>query len=107
MAKKISKLVQVDIAGRTYSLSTTDDPEDLRLLADYVTTRILRIKRESGASPLDCATIAAMELAEDLNLLTARYEKLEAQLKRRTAKAASGAKAQDKPQGKDAEGAQA
>ena len=104
MAKKVSKLVQVDIAGRTYSLSTTDDPEDLRLLADYVTTRILRIKRESGASPLDCATI---ELAEDLNLLTARYEKLEAQLKRRTAKAASGAKAQDKPQGKDAEGAQA
>ena len=107
MAKKVSKLVQVDIAGRTYSLSTTDDPEDLRLLADYVTTRILRIKRGSGASPLDCATIAARELAEDLNLLTARYEKLEAQLKRRTAKAASGAKAQDKPQGKDAEGAQA
>ena len=51
MAKKVSKLVQVDIAGRTYSLSTTDDPEDLRLLADYVTTRILRIKRETGASP--------------------------------------------------------
>lgn len=91
MAKKISKLVQVDIAGRRYSLSTPDDPEDLRLLADYVTTRILRIKRETGASPLDCATIAAMELAEDLNHLTGRYEKLEAQLKRKSQKSATSA----------------
>ena len=91
MAKKISKLVQVDIAGRRYSLSTTDDPEDLRLLADYVTTRILRIKRETGASPLDCTTIAAMELAEDLNHLTGRYEKLEAQLKRKSQKTVASA----------------
>ena len=47
------------------------------------------------------------ELSDQVAEATARYEKLEAQLKRRATKAASGAKAQDKPQGKDAEGAQA
>ena len=58
------KDVTVDIAGREYSLKTDEDPEYVRELASLVTVKILEIKRDSGASAVDCATMAAMDMAD-------------------------------------------
>ncbi len=93
MANKTNSLVTVSVAGKEYTLSTPDDPNKLLELADEVTVRILRIKRETGISPLDCATIAAMELAEELDILRAHCQKLEAQApKRRNSRSGSAGK---------------
>ena len=58
------KDVTVDIAGREYTLKTDEDPEYVRELASLVTVKILEIKRDSGASAVDCATMAAMDMAD-------------------------------------------
>jgi cell division protein ZapA (FtsZ GTPase activity inhibitor) len=62
----MNKIVNVVIAGRTYYLGTDEDEEYAKNLADFVSARILQIKRASGASSLDCATIAAFQLADEL-----------------------------------------
>lgn len=56
--------VYVEIAGREYQLKTDDDPAYVRELANYVSMKILEIKRDSGASALDCVTMAAMDFAD-------------------------------------------
>jgi cell division protein ZapA (FtsZ GTPase activity inhibitor) len=77
MAKKAVNTVLAQIAGRDYHLATDESPEYVRQLADYVTARIFEIKRGSeNASPLDCATVAAFMLADELNKMTAKCEKL-------------------------------
>lgn len=76
MAKKTVSTIDVEIAGREYHLSTDENGDYVRQLADYVSARIFQIKRESGASPLDCATMAAFMLADELNKLNTKYEKL-------------------------------
>ena len=77
MAKRSTKSVEVTIAGREYRLSTNESSEYVEQLAAYVTTRILQVKREmDGASPLDCATLAAFLLADELNKTTEKLEKL-------------------------------
>ncbi|MDR1131891.1 MAG: cell division protein ZapA [Oscillospiraceae bacterium] len=58
------KDISVDIAGREYQLKTDEDPEYVRELANFVTVKILEIKRDSGASALDCATMAALDMAD-------------------------------------------
>lgn len=58
------KDVTVDIAGREYMLRTDEDPDYVRELANLVTVKILEIKRDSGASAVDCATMAAMDLGD-------------------------------------------
>ena len=58
------KDVTVDIAGREYTLKTDEDPDYVRELASLVTVKILEIKRDSGASAVDCATMAAMDLGD-------------------------------------------
>ncbi|HHU21901.1 MAG TPA: cell division protein ZapA [Clostridiales bacterium] len=63
----MEKIVNVEIAGRTYYLGTEEDEEYAKNLADFVSARILEIKRSSGASSLDCATIAAFQLADELH----------------------------------------
>ncbi len=54
----------VEIAGRNYQIKTDEDPEYVRELADLVTVKMLEIKRDSGASSLDCATMAALDIAD-------------------------------------------
>ena len=58
------KDVTVEIAGRDYMLRTDEDPDYVRELANLVTVKILEIKRDSGASAVDCATMAAMDLGD-------------------------------------------
>lgn len=58
------KDVNVEIAGRDYQLKTDEDVEYVRELANFVTVKILEIKRDSGASALDCATMAALDMAD-------------------------------------------
>ena len=58
------KDITVEIAGREYQLKTDEDPEYVRELANLVTVKILEIKRDSGASALDCATMAALDMAD-------------------------------------------
>jgi len=76
------KDISVDIAGREYQLKTDEDPEYVRELANFVTVKILEIKRDSGASALDCATMAALDMAD-------RYLK-ELQKKNKAAKKKTG-----------------
>ena len=54
----------IDIAGREYQLKTDEDPEYIQHLANIVTAKIFEIKRDSGASALDCATMAALDFAD-------------------------------------------
>lgn len=56
--------ITVEIAGREYQLRTDEDPEYIRQLASIVTAKVLEIKRDSGASALDCATMAALDFAD-------------------------------------------
>lgn len=58
--------VLIDIAGSTYQLKTDEDPEYVQNLANLVTVKILEIKRDTGASALDCATMAALDFADRL-----------------------------------------
>ena len=74
-AKKEPQIVDIEISGRPYRLSTVEDPDYVRQLADAVTAEILRLKRETGASPLDCATITALNLADELTKLKAKQER--------------------------------
>ncbi|MEF9972223.1 MAG: cell division protein ZapA [Oscillospiraceae bacterium] len=54
----------VEIAGCNYQIKTDEDPEYVRMLANFVTVKIFEIKRDSGASALDCATMAALDIAD-------------------------------------------
>ena len=60
----MTNTVLVEIAGREYQLKTDEDPEYLAELANFVTVKVLEIKRDSGASALDCATMAALDIAD-------------------------------------------
>ena len=72
------KNVSIEIAGLEYQIKTDEDPEYLRELANFVTVKVLEIKRDTGASALDCATMAALDIAD-------RYF-MELQKKKQTAK---------------------
>ncbi len=60
----MTNTVLVEIAGREYQLRTDEDPEYVAELANFVTVKVLEIKRDSGASALDCATMAALDIAD-------------------------------------------
>ena len=69
------KDITVEIAGREYQLKTDEDSEYVRELASLVTVKILEIKRDSGASALDCATMAALDMADRYLKELAKKEK--------------------------------
>lgn len=56
--------ITVEIAGNSYQIRTDEDAEYVRELANLVTVKILEIKRDSGASAVDCATMAALDFAD-------------------------------------------
>lgn len=56
--------ITVEIAGNSYQIRTDEDYEYVRELANMVTVKILEIKRDSGASAVDCATMAALDFAD-------------------------------------------
>ncbi|NLV87070.1 MAG: cell division protein ZapA [Clostridiales bacterium] len=60
----MTNTVLVEIAGREYQLRTDEDPEYVAELANFVTVKVLEIKRDSNASALDCATMAALDIAD-------------------------------------------
>lgn len=61
----MANTVTVEIAGRVYTIKTDQNPKHVANLADAVTSKILEIKRDSGASQLDCATVAALIFAHE------------------------------------------
>ena len=81
--------VSVEIAGRDYQLKTDEDAEYVRELENFVTVKFLEIKRDSGASALDCATMAALDMAD-------RYLK-ELHKKEKAAKKKTSAAAESEP----------
>jgi Cell division protein ZapA. len=83
------KDVTVEIAGRDYTLKTDEDPDYVRELANFITVKILEIKRDSGASALDCATMTALDMAD-------HYFK-ELQKRKQTAKKKTGAQSESEP----------
>lgn len=56
--------VSIEIAGNAYKIKTDDDPEYIKKLANIVTVKILEVKRDTGASFADCATMAALDFAD-------------------------------------------
>ena len=56
--------VSIEIAGTTYRIKTDDDAEYVEKLANLVTVKILEVKRDTGASSVDCATMAALDFAD-------------------------------------------
>lgn len=56
--------IQVEIGGITFHLKTDEEEEYVRQLADVVTAKIYEVKRDSGASALECATMAALDFAD-------------------------------------------
>jgi cell division protein ZapA (FtsZ GTPase activity inhibitor) len=56
--------VSIDIAGISYKIRTDDEPDYVRGLASLVTAKILEIKRDTGASAVDCAQMAALDFAD-------------------------------------------
>lgn len=56
--------IQVEIGGIVFYLKTDEDPDYVRELADLVTAKIYEVKRDSGASAVECATIAALDFAD-------------------------------------------
>lgn len=56
--------VNIDIAGRNYAINTDEDAEYLQKLANLVTVKVLEVKRDTGASELDCTSIAALHFAD-------------------------------------------
>jgi len=81
--------VTVDIAGNSYTLRTDEDPEYLKQLANFVTVKILEIKRDTNASSLDCATMAALDIAD-------RYHK-EQQKKKSSSRKKAATEEQEPP----------
>jgi cell division protein ZapA len=76
------KNITIEIAGREYKIKTDENNDYLRGLANFVTAKIFEIKRDSGASALDCATMAALDFAD-------RYYK-EVEKKKRAVKRKTG-----------------
>ena len=60
----MDNLVKVEIAGCTYHLRTDEDPEYIQMLANFVTAKVFEIKRDTGASALDCTALAALDIAD-------------------------------------------
>jgi len=62
----MSKHFETEIAGRKYLLRSDEEDSYIDQLAAAVTSKIYEIKNASGASPLECATMAAMSFADEL-----------------------------------------
>lgn len=60
----MTNTVNIEIAGYSYQIRTDEDAEYVHSLANLVTVKILEIKRDSGASAVDCATMAALHFAD-------------------------------------------
>ena len=75
MPKKELHTVRISIAGRDLCISTEEDSEYVRKLADALTARIYDFKRSTGASTLDCALLQALCLADETQKLGERLEK--------------------------------
>lgn len=67
----MKRIIEAHIAGRRYLLNTDENLAYVNDLADEVTARIFDIKRDTGASPLTCATMAALMFADDAKKLSA------------------------------------
>lgn len=62
----MGKTIETEIVGRRYLLSSDESEAYINELAEMVTVKIMEIKNQSGASPLACATMAALSFADEL-----------------------------------------
>lgn len=87
MPKKETHTVKISIAGRDLCISTEEDSEYVRKLADALTARIYAFKRSTGASTLDCALLQALCLADETQKLGEKLEKSKKAAQKRQAAA--------------------
>ena len=62
----MGKTLETEISGRKYLINTDESEDYVDQISAAVTSKILEVKNESGASPLDCATMAALSFADEL-----------------------------------------
>ena len=73
--------VTFKIAGLAYSVSTDEDPEYVKALADSLDARITALGRRGGMSLVQSTTMAALEVLDQVNKQKKENEALKAQLK--------------------------
>ena len=61
----MGRSIETEIVGRRYRLNTDESEDYVNQLADAVTAKIVEIKNQSGASPVACATMAALSFADE------------------------------------------
>ena len=55
------------VLGSTFTLRSDDEPDHLRMVADYVTARLEEVQRAiPTASPLKVAVLSALNIADEL-----------------------------------------
>ena len=72
----MNRTIEAEIAGRKYLLLTDENEAYVSELSSVVTSRIFDIRRKSGASALDCVTMAALTFADELQKERLKREKL-------------------------------
>ena len=78
--------VTVEIAGNRYQIKTDEDPAYVMELADFINTKVLEVKRDTGASTLDSMTVVALEVADRYYKEKQQQKRSAASKKKKTAK---------------------
>lgn len=73
--------VTVTVAGRTYTLTSTEDPAYITQVAERVNNEMLALQNATRASILDTAIMTAINLADDYQHAISSNEDLRRQLK--------------------------
>lgn len=73
--------VSVTVAGRSYTLSSNDNPAYVEKVAAYVDAQVRELQDATHASALDVAIMTAMNIADNYYHAAASNEDLRRQLK--------------------------
>lgn len=72
--------VKVSINGKTFTLSTDDNPEKVKNLAQELNSKITEFMKSSSVTCQDATSLVAFMLMDDLDSATIANEKLKAEL---------------------------
>ena len=76
------KKIEVTIDGRNFTVIGTDDEEYIRNLSYYVDKRIKElVSKNAKLSPTMAATLAALNIADELNKVSQKYKELKSNTK--------------------------
>lgn len=73
--------ITVTVAGRSYVLSSNDNPAYVEKVADYVNAQMNEIQQATNAASVDVAIMAALNIADNYYHAVASNEDLRRQLK--------------------------